>query len=123
MSTSFSLVSHKLKANKLVDDAAKKAVMDTLLDLQAKSVQLAPLDEGDLRRSANVRPPVVEGNKISGSLGYATPYAVRMHEDLDYTPQESGTGPKYLENPATENAAKYKKHIKDSVKRELKNAR
>jgi hypothetical protein len=103
-----------------VRGAMKKGINDCLFDLQSKSVPLAPLapapEGGDLRASANVNPAQESGSNIEGTIGYDTPYAVRMHEDLTYTPSKPGTGPKYLEAPANENKEVYKKLIRDSVK-------
>jgi hypothetical protein len=110
------VISRRVAVQQKVRAAMKQAINDSLFDLQSKSVPLAPLDEGDLRASANVNPAKEVGSNIEGTMGYDTPYAVRMHEDLTYTPSEPGTGPKFLENPANENKEAYKKHIADTVK-------
>ncbi len=81
---------------------ARRSLEQIGQDLESKSVNLAPLDEDTLRSSANSHV-----DDLSVFVIYNTPYALRMHEDLEYTPQHSGTGPKYLTKPLRENEAKY----------------
>ena len=114
------LISRRLEAEALTMGAAKSALDKSALDLLSKAVQLAPLDEGDLRRSGNVNPAEVNGNTIEATVGFATEYAVKMHEDLSYTPQEPGTGPKYLEQPARENERRYLDFIQEQIAKALK---
>lgn len=74
-------------------------------------------DGGTLRASGHVQDPVVQGKRISVTMGYggaASDYAVAVHEhlsehsppswrhkeDIDWT--IPGTGPKYLEGPIKE---------------------
>ena len=114
------LISRRVEADALVTAAAKSALDKSALDLLSKAVVLAPLDEGDLRRSGNVNPAEVSGNTIEAFVGFATEYAVRMHEDLSYTPQEPGTGPKYLEQPARDNERRYQDFIRDEIAKALK---
>jgi hypothetical protein len=80
----------------------------------SKSKKLAPLDEGDLRASGNTIPS--NPQSLEALVGFDTPYALRMHEDLTYNPQEPGTGPKYLENPARANQKKYIDHIANEMR-------
>ena len=93
-----------------------KALKTVGLDLKAESMQLAPLDEGDLRGSAHVSDLKADENGIYVEVRYSTPYALRMHEDLTYTPQHSGTGPKYLEKPAFKNAQRYTDYLMKALK-------
>jgi hypothetical protein len=110
------LISKRLELEQKVNAAGKNALDKAALDLLSKAVKLAPLDEGDLRRSGNVNPAKVSGDLIEASTGFATPYAVTMHEDLSYTPQEPETGPKYLEQPAKDNAKTYLEFIERELK-------
>jgi hypothetical protein len=107
--------SRKSLAKAFVREAASKALNDAAFDLLSKSKKLAPLDEGDLRASGNTIPSTPQS--LEAVVGFDTPYAVRMHEDLTYTPQEPGTGPKYLENPANQNAKKYRQHIQSELRK------
>jgi hypothetical protein len=106
--------SRKALAKAFVRDAASRAINDSALDLMSKSKKLAPLDEGDLRASGNTIPSTPQ--TLEALVGFDTPYAVRMHEDLTYTPQETGTGPKYLEAPARANQKKYIDHIANEMR-------
>lgn len=96
---------------KAVAEVNKRIVKDIALDFQSVSMSRAPLDEGDLRGSAGVSDVTIEDGETVCYMGYATVYARRMHEDLTYTPQHEGTGPKYIENPGVENAKKWKTFI------------
>ncbi len=75
-------------------------------DLQSEAQNLAPLDRRFLRSSAYTDArdertgPVVE-------VGFTEIYALRMHEDMQYTPSEPGTGPKYLTKPLNMKASTY----------------
>jgi hypothetical protein len=109
------LISRRREVSQNLERASTKALNDAALDLLSKSVPLAPLDEGDLRRSGNVE--LATTNTLEARVGYATEYAVKMHEDLSYTPQEPGTGPKYLEQPARDNEKRYLDFIADALRK------
>lgn len=72
----------------------------------AESKTLVPLDDGPLRASGFVEPPVFRGREIEVTLGYggpAAPYAIEQHENLDYE-HAPGRQAKYLEQPLRESA-------------------
>lgn len=99
-----------------IQESSEKALEDVGLDLQAKSVARAPLQFGDLRGSAHTTDVQRDSTGRWIAVSYGMDYALRMHEDLKYTPSHAGTGPKYLEKPLMENAEKYKQHIASSLK-------
>lgn len=82
-----------------------------------KSINLAPLDEGDLRRSQFVDESQALGGVVT--VGYNTEYALRQHEDLDIKHTEPGTQAKYLQQPFEESTGKIKKVVADEIKRAI----
>jgi hypothetical protein len=61
------------------------------------SKTLVPVDTGFLRQSGHVQLPVIEGDRISVTLGYAAEYAIFVHENLA-AHHKVGTA-KFLEIP------------------------
>lgn len=97
--------------NKMISDTKKinpEILMKIGMDLESKASQLAPLDKGDLRASSFTE--MMDNNKTV-KVAFTERYALVMHEDLEYTPQEPGTGPKYLTNPLKQNESKYRNAI------------
>lgn len=95
-----------------------KAINDAANDLLKEAISRTPIDTGDLRKSGNINS--ASSGDLVASVGFATPYALRLHESANYTARQSGTGPKYLQNPYNENRARYEKDIAEAVKAELK---
>jgi hypothetical protein len=116
-----------------------EALTDVAFSLLGDAVLLAPVDTGDLRGSGFVEIDGKEvahgvprkGNKegkvaitgnapnktdMTATIGFATPYAVRQHEELEYRHPQGGQA-KYLEQPFKENADKYIKHLAASVRK------
>jgi hypothetical protein len=114
------LVSRRREVSQAVERAGIRAINDAAQDLLSKSLPLAPLDEGDLRRSGNVEGATVKGDVIEAQVGYATEYAVVQHEDLSLNHPEPGTSAKFLEKPARENEGLYQRFIADALKRAVK---
>lgn len=102
----------KLLSN--MDSVNNKALRDVGLDLLGKSVDLAPVDKGDLRGSGSSH---FEDNTVT--VGFSEPYAVSQHEHLEYEHPKGGQA-KYLEKPFRENADKYINYIADANKKALK---
>lgn len=53
--------------------------------VMAEAKTETPVDTGNLRGSGTVRPPTIEGDRVSVELGFggpAAPYAPIVHEDL-----------------------------------------
>jgi len=60
-----------------------------------------PVDDGILRGSGYVAPPVVNGQDVTVDMGYggaASDYALEQHENLNFK-HPGGKQPKYLERP------------------------
>ncbi|MDP4143183.1 MAG: hypothetical protein Q8936_01695 [Bacillota bacterium] len=125
--------------NRIIKDLGEvntKAFTDNVLDLLGKSVELAPVDTGDLRGSgsANIQGvQIAKGNKegnisvtgtvhddtvLAGTVGFNEPYAVRQHEHTEYKHPQGGES-KYLEQPFRQNINKYIDHIADANRRHL----
>lgn len=73
-------------------------------ELLAQALPRTPFRNGDLRSSGGVAPAA--DPEEGAAVTFDTPYAVRLHEHPEYNFSEPGTGAKYLENAALENAKK-----------------
>lgn len=88
-------------------DARAQAMLRALGEFEAISVELAPVDLGNLEAATVVRILGQSKTRIAGELAFSTPYAARVHElDADSrgprTRAKPGNefgpaGPKYLE--------------------------
>lgn len=68
--------------------------------LKTYSVPLAPLRDSPLRNSANVDPATESQAEPQAVLVFATPYAAKQHEEMDY--QHDDGQAKYVEEPMNE---------------------
>ena len=80
----------------LVEKAAQDAMKKTGRELLKRSNELAPADDGDLRKSGKV---VVDD--LTVTVRYTAPHAVLQHEHLDWS-HEDGGGAKFLERASGE---------------------
>ena len=78
-------------------------------DLLGKSIDLAPVDKGDLRKSG-----FAESDDESGTVGFTEIYALRQHEHIEYAHPKGGQA-KYLEQPFNESQPAYVKMIGDKI--------
>lgn len=111
-------LTRKLEGAQKDTTPVERAVAEVGEDLLGRSLDLAPKESGDLRRSGNSRP--YDGPGGPGvSVGYDAVYALAVHEMLSDEVDWStpGTGPKYLEAPFVENKQRYARYIKDSVRK------
>lgn len=118
---------------KATQEAVKRGVHDSMDDLKRISVNIAPIDEGDLRRSASYR-VTPKAHSVVGELTFSVTnessagrfnYAYWTHE-MDYKlgPTSAGApgtdgyhvGNKYLERPLKGEAEKYKRWIAEEIK-------
>lgn len=97
-----------------VQNKVVQAVTESCLDLQRRSVELAPVDTGDMRGSAKTDVEA-NSNQVKGTVSFNTPYALEQHETLWYNHPRGGQA-KYLEQPARENEERYKNNIKDATR-------
>lgn len=107
------------KASALARQAAISALQMCAADLQGKSAQEAPIDNGDLKANCSVGPLKREGPTVSLTVGYNLPYAIVQHEHLEFNHPKGGKA-KYLEDPFNENKAKYTRMIAEAVRGALR---
>lgn len=102
-----------------VATAGARGINQALEFLRARSVPLAPLDQGPLRESASIVPAVGSGNGnvTEGMLVFDTPYAVVQHERMDY--QHDQGQAKYLSEPAAEYDGVMKGMIAKAIRIEM----
>lgn len=97
-----------------------------LLDDAMNEEPMVPLDEGTLRGSGSTYVEPKGFAKISGVVGFNTPYAAYQHEgirDDGSRPVENysheGTGAKFLETKMMVNKDKYIAIARDAIAREI----
>ncbi|MFD4659340.1 hypothetical protein ACFWP2_27345 [Kitasatospora sp. NPDC058444] len=81
-----------------------------------KSREVVPIEEGTLARSGVAS---VDEQQLVAGVSYDTPYASRVHEDLNAR-HDAGRTAKYLERPAAEEAAAVEQIIAAAVRRALR---
>jgi hypothetical protein len=69
--------------------------------IMLQSLRLCPIDTGNLRSTGHVQPPEITGRMVTVLLGYNTPYAIFVHENLNAR-HKPPTQAKYLEMPVLE---------------------
>ncbi|MGW5304852.1 hypothetical protein ACWERF_13040 [Streptomyces griseoluteus] len=75
-----------------------------------------PIEEGTLERSGVAS---VDEGALTAGVSYDTPYAVRVHEDMNAR-HDSGRTAKYLERPVDEEAGTVAEIIAAQVRRSLR---
>ena len=107
---------------------ATRTLRDCILDLAGESARRAPVDTGDLRSNcvAKIEDTVVFEERqvvsstvhptarVSGTVGYSLPYALRQHEGLDFNHPRGGEA-KFLERPYLERKEMYIRRIKTAM--------
>ena len=101
------------KIQQLMEQAALKAMREVMGDLHSQSVNLAPIDTGDLRSSAHHEATLANG-EITGRVHFDSRYAAVQHEGHFQHPK--GGQRKYLEGPFRANAQRYGQHIARAIK-------
>jgi hypothetical protein len=86
---------HGDKVNDKVDAAAVRGLWLAALHLLHEAQAIVPIEEATLERSGVAS---VDASKFMSAVSFATPYAVRQHEELDYR-HDPGRQAKYLEAP------------------------
>lgn len=113
-----------------VQAGAVTGMGDATDDLLQKSVDMAPLDKGTLRRSAG-KEITVSSTGVTGEVWYSVAersgsveivnYALIQHEMSGYkNPTTPGTQPKFLEKPLKANASRYKTLLASAIREALK---
>ena len=108
------------QAPEAIDRGLKNGLTDVKNDWVADSVDIAPIDTGNLRRQINGE--VVDGTSVEISVpavrnGFN--YAYYIHEDKGVT--RSGEK-KFLDVPAQQNEGKWGKWLEEELESELKKA-
>lgn len=124
-------------ADKNVQRGMVTGLNDAANDLARTSAEAAPIDDGDLRGSVEVRPAKARGQtrSISAevSFGHDAPHAIYMHEmSYNLGPRSSSSpggtgmsgksysvGNKYLERPFKGESETYLQHIADTIRKGL----
>lgn len=75
--------------------------------LLGRAQRLAPLEEGTLAASGDVRMVEHPDGSIDWIVTFSTPYARRRHEDTKAQIKVAGRQAKYLEEPAKQMAPKF----------------
>lgn len=97
-------------------EAPVEAMEAALLVLEAKAVELAPVDEGNLEAATatatTVRPP-----QVVGELAFSTPYAAAQHEGIDHrTGDAFQPGPKTQAKPGNEFGPAGEKYLERALR-------
>lgn len=106
-------------AKDMVRETAEQVLLKCGADLQGKSAEQAPIDNGDLRRNCSVSQIQDNNGEINIKIGYDLPYARRQHEGLHFKHPKGGKA-KFLEDPFNENIDKYDSYIQKTIKYALK---
>lgn len=133
---------------KEAEKVARKAVLEALHacaeNILTEAIDETPVESGTLRRSGTVtiggkaEPEMVYeaaettsqkdaypsplGEEDAVYISFNTPYALRQHEELNYSHPLGGKA-KYLEDPVNRNASKVTKLVEKRVKEALTKAR
>lgn len=99
-----------------VRQAAGRGLLLGAEHLLAESRKLVPIAEGVLERSGAAS---VDAQLLTAAVSYDTPYAVRVHEDLNARHLPGRTA-KYLERPAAEQADTMRALVAAQVRRALR---
>lgn len=89
---------------------AETGVMLAAELVKARSMEVVPLDEGTLLRSASI-----EQDGLSAVIGYDTPYAKIQHEAVGFH-HPNGRQAKYLENPLYDSEKDIQQIVNDQVR-------
>lgn len=106
------------KVHDAVDRGSKLALIDAMETIMMESEPEVPKDEGTLERSQFVNDPTDgrDGPEIEG--GYASIYAARQHEELEWVHPKKGKA-KYLEDPANRVAPEIPGMFRDRIDAEV----
>lgn len=86
------------------------------LFLQRESMQVVPVDTGNLRASAFTMCIGDNTEAVQVQVGYSAAYALYVHENLDAR-HKAGKTAKFLEAPLRENLDEIKAIVREAVKR------
>ncbi|WP_043471013.1 minor capsid protein [Kitasatospora sp. MBT66] len=96
--------------------AAARGLLAAAEHVLQVSREVVPIEEGTLARSGVAS---VDEQQLVAAVSYDTPYAARVHEDLNAR-HDQGRTAKYLERPAAAEAAAVEQIIAAAVRRALR---
>ena len=124
------------EGDKKVTLATARTVDKAVLEIESKSMQLVPLDTGDLQNSRKIKRPTLSRSlsRIKGEVSYGDglTYAAVQHERTDFFhPSKTrggvgpvaagqGRGPKYLQFPTERVASKFQKNLLKEINKMLR---
>ena len=100
-----------------LNQAVKQSITEVCADLLGESQPLVPVDTAALVGSGNFEVEQV-GDTVQGSVGYNTPYALKVHEDRTMNHPNGGQA-KYLTDPFEQRKDKYTEKIQQDAQRAL----
>ncbi|MFD7738415.1 minor capsid protein [Streptomyces sp. MJM8645] len=95
--------------------AAARGLLAAAEHVLQASREVVPIEEGTLARSGVAS---VDEQQLVAGVSYDTPYATRVHEDLNAR-HDAGRSAKYLERPAAQEAPAVERIIAAAVRRAL----
>lgn len=122
------------KSPEIAAEAARLGMHDVLDAWKADAVDVAPIDEGTLRRTITVGEIEGTGANLTGSIsanavvktksGQRFNYAYYIHEEDagGKNLRTLGTVKQFLDEPAKKNERKWQRHIEDEIKSGLEGA-
>lgn len=99
----------------LAKAAARHELQVSLDDLKGRAMEKCPVLSGDLRGSAFYETSW-NGNNLEGVVGFSLPYALAIHEGINFTFTDPTKEAKFLENPFKERVGPYITNIGDAIK-------
>lgn len=96
-----------------IEELAAEGVREVAFNLWERSVDLAPVDSGDLRGNAHADPEDASG--LAWVVGFPEPYALIQHENMEFNHPRGGQA-KYLQQPFEENVDNYIEHIRNKLR-------
>ena len=106
---------HGPEITRLTAAAGRLALKKSALDLQSRSAEEAPIELGDLKGNAGIDDSKLM-TKSEILVGYSLPYAMRQHEELNYSHPRGGKA-KFLEDPFRSNIRRYERFIASEIDR------
>jgi hypothetical protein len=109
--------------------AAEQEANDVAFEVEAKAVELAPVETGNLESSSVVEVKSA-GGRVRAEIAFAAPYSAEVHElpperRGPRTEQKPGNelgqaGPKFLERPVRAYSHQFGARVRDAVRRALR---
>jgi len=83
--------------------------------LQACSMDIVPVDTGNLKNSADTSPPKIAGTTVQVRVYYTANYALYVHENLNAR-HKPGKQAKFLEGPARTEQVQMKRIVNEAMR-------